>query len=65
VHLVARQLLTTGRIDAPTYAAAQELLGDRGMVEIVALCGYYTLVSFTLNAFDVPLPPGEEPTWPA
>ncbi len=65
VHLVARQLLTTGRIDAPTYAAAQELLGDRGMVEIVALCGYYTLVSFTLNAFEVPLPPGEEPTWPA
>ncbi len=27
------------------------------MVELVSLCGYYTLVSFLLNAFDVPLLP--------
>ena len=42
---------------------ARQLLGDRGIVELVTLCGYYTLVSFTLNGFDVPLPPGETPTW--
>ncbi len=28
------------------------------MVELVTLCGYYVLVSFTLNAFDIGLPPG-------
>ena len=28
-------------------------------MELVTLAGYYTLVSFTLNAFDVPLPDGE------
>jgi hypothetical protein len=33
------------------------------MVELVSLCGYYTLVSFTLNAFEVPLPAGIAPTW--
>jgi hypothetical protein len=33
-------------------------------VELVTLCGYYTLVSFSLNAFAVPLPPGEDATWP-
>jgi hypothetical protein len=33
------------------------------MVELVALCGYYTLVSFLLNAFTVPLPPGALPMW--
>ena len=46
------------------YETAHALLGDRGIVELVTLCGYYSLVSFTLNAFDVPLPPGETLTWP-
>ncbi len=34
--------------------------GERGVVELVGTCGYYTLVSMTLNAFDVPLPDGEK-----
>ena len=41
--------------------------GDRGrdrpldslLDEFVTLAGYYTLVSFTLNSFEVPLPGGE------
>jgi 4-carboxymuconolactone decarboxylase len=63
VYTVARQLVDGGRIDESAYDAARQLLGDRGIVELVTLCGYYTLVSFTLNGFDVPLPPGETPTW--
>lgn len=63
VHAVAEQLGARGRVDAETYGAAQRLLGDHGMVELVSLCGYYTLVSFTLNAFDVPLPTGVPSTW--
>jgi len=65
VHAVARQLVDDGHVHRDTYEAARQLLGDRGVVELVTLCGYYTLVSFTLNAFDVALPPGESPTWPA
>jgi len=34
------------------------------MVELVTLCGYYTLISFLLNAFDVQLPEGTAPRWP-
>ncbi|HXM58969.1 MAG TPA: carboxymuconolactone decarboxylase family protein [Candidatus Dormibacteraeota bacterium] len=63
VYDFARQLVVGGRVDDPTYASAIELLGNEGVVELVSLCGYYTLVSFTLNAFDVPLPPGTEPAW--
>jgi 4-carboxymuconolactone decarboxylase len=63
VYVVARQLTETGRLDQDAYAAAQRLLGDTGLVELVALCGYYTLVSFLLGAFAVPLPPGAAPTW--
>jgi 4-carboxymuconolactone decarboxylase len=63
VYTIARQLTETGRVDQDAYAAAQQLLGDTGVVELVSLCGYYTLVSFLLNAFAVPLPPGIPPTW--
>lgn len=52
-------LLETGRVDPALYDAARAHLGDGGLVELVTLAGYYTLVSFTLNAFEVPLPSGE------
>jgi 4-carboxymuconolactone decarboxylase len=63
VYDFARQLVVGGRVDHDTYARAAELLGNQGVVELVSLCGYYTLISFTLNAFTVPLPPGAEPVW--
>jgi 4-carboxymuconolactone decarboxylase len=65
VYTVARQLTTRGRLDAEAYGAAQQLVGDAGLVELVSLCGYYTLVSYLLNAFTVPLPAGATPAWPA
>ena len=63
VYAVARQLSQSGRLDQQTYDAAHAFLGDAGMVELVSLCGYYTLISFLLNAFAVPLPPGAAPMW--
>ena len=60
---MARQLTTGGQLDRDAFAAAQRLLGDAGVVELVSLCGYYTLVSFLLNAFTVPLPPGAPAAW--
>jgi 4-carboxymuconolactone decarboxylase len=63
VYAVAWQLTQTGQLSQDAYDAAQQLLGDAGVVELVSLCGYYTLVSFLLNAFAVPLPPGAVPRW--
>jgi 4-carboxymuconolactone decarboxylase len=40
---------------------ARERFGESGVMELVALLGYYTLVSMTLNVFEVPLPEGEPP----
>jgi 4-carboxymuconolactone decarboxylase len=64
VYMVARQLSDAGRLDQETYEAAHRLLGDAGMVELVSLCGYYTVICFLLNAFTVPLPPDALPMWP-
>jgi 4-carboxymuconolactone decarboxylase len=63
VYTVARELTTTGRISQEHYDAAAELLGETAMVELVSLCGYYSLISFLLNSFDVALPEGVQPNW--
>jgi 4-carboxymuconolactone decarboxylase len=63
VYTVARELALTGHVSQATYEAARDLLGEAGMVELVSLCGYYTLISYLLNAFTVELPPGAEPMW--
>ena len=64
IYSAARQLTEGGELDPKLYAAAHDLLGDQAMVELVALCGYYTLISYLLNAFDVPIPPEATPRWP-
>ena len=64
VYEVARQLLTHRRVTDATYASAEGLLGEAGMVELVALIGYYCLISMLLNLFEVPLPGDADPNWP-
>jgi hypothetical protein len=32
--------------------------GDKGVVDLAELIGYYSLVSMTLNIFEAPTPPG-------
>ncbi len=64
VYVLAHSLATHGFVPPPDYDTASQLLGDTGMVELVTLCGYYTLISFLLNAFDVQLPEGTAPRWP-
>ena len=45
----------------PSYARAVERFGETKLFELIALVGYYSLVSLLLNGFDVPLPGGETP----
>ncbi len=35
------------------YRRTVSAIGDQGVVELVGLLGYYTLISMTLNAFDI------------
>ena len=59
VYEFARQLQQTGRVALPDYAAVRERWGVRGVVELAAVIGYYTMVSMTLNVHEIPLPEGE------
>ena len=58
VHAVARELLETRGVSEPTYRAAEAQLGRTGVVELVGILGYYTLISMTIKAFEVPVPAG-------
>lgn len=61
---VARALLEHHRLDAALYAEAHAALGDAALVELVTTVGYYVLVAFTLNAFEIPLAEGMADPWP-
>mmetsp|Transcript_20003 Transcript_20003/g.69441 ORF Transcript_20003/g.69441 Transcript_20003/m.69441 type:complete len:159 (+) Transcript_20003:255-731(+) len=41
------------------YRAAVQVLGERGVFEIVTLTGFYTTLARVVNAFRVPVPTGE------
>jgi hypothetical protein len=36
------------------FRRAQDLIGDKGIVDVTALMGWFTTVSLTLMAYDVP-----------
>jgi 4-carboxymuconolactone decarboxylase len=63
VHAAAKELVETGRPRADLVEELAEKLGWPAVVELVALVGFYCMVSFTLNAFEVALPDGVAPIW--
>ncbi|CAB3669061.1 hypothetical protein LMG27174_02052 [Paraburkholderia rhynchosiae] len=65
IYAFASQLLARHFVDEATYAQTQELLGVKGVVELVAVIGYYSFIAMTLNAHEVPLPAGATPSLPA
>ena len=50
-----------GRVSDDVYAAAVAEFGEHGVVDMVGLSGYYTLIAMVLNTARVPLAPGVTP----
>ena len=46
------------------YKAVVDRFGERGVVDLIGACGYYTLVSMVLNVERTPLPEGATPLQP-
>lgn len=61
VYEYSREIQQTGQVPLSVYRAVKERWGERGVVELTAVIGYYTMVSMTLNAHEIPLPDGVEP----
>src|SRR4051812_32935708 len=60
---VATELNRMRSVSDATYADALARFGARKVVELIALVGYYTMVSLTLNAHEIPLPEGVIPAF--
>lgn len=60
VRRVALELVAERALSQNTWEAACDVLGVRGVVDLVVLVGYYDLMALMLAAFRVPLPEGAQ-----
>lgn len=61
VHAVTVALAQRRALPDALHDRALSILGQERLVDLIGICGYYTLISMTLIAFDVPLPDGMKP----
>ena len=61
VYNFCSELLSTKQVSDGTFEAAVKLLGERGVVDLMGVVGYYQLVSMLLNTDRYPMPNGMSP----
>ena len=60
VYNFSRELHETQGVSDATFRAALDRFGERGVVDLIAVNGFYGLVSMALNVDQTPLPAGEK-----
>ncbi|HUF71819.1 MAG TPA: carboxymuconolactone decarboxylase family protein [Gammaproteobacteria bacterium] len=60
VYKLVSELLYDRRVSDATFETAVATLGERGVVDVVGIVGYYGMVSLFLNIDEYPLPDGVE-----
>lgn len=58
VYAFCTELYRETRVRNAAFKRIVDLFGERGLIDLVGLCGYYTAVSMTLNVAETPLPAG-------
>jgi 4-carboxymuconolactone decarboxylase len=61
IYNFTTELLNTKQVSDATFAAVKDKLGERGVVDLVGVVGYYQLVSMLLNVDRYPVAPGLTP----
>lgn len=61
VYDFCAELHQTYGVSDATYARAVSALGEQGVVDLVALHGYYTMIGMILNVAHTPVPKGSVP----
>src|SRR5271154_265448 len=61
VYDFCTELRSTHHVSDAMLGAAMAVLGEAGVIDLIAVSGYYDLVSMTLNVAEVALPDGLEP----
>ena len=58
VYDFCTQLHRKRNVTDATYRRAVAILGEKGVMDLIGVSGYYTAVSMTLNVAEVPVPGG-------
>ena len=61
VYNFVSELLNTKQVSDATFAAAKAAFGERGVVDIIAVTGWYNIVSMMLNVDRYPVLDGTQP----
>lgn len=56
-----QELLHNKSVSDPTWALAQQHFGDQGIIDLVAHCGYYSLLAMVMNTTRRALPDNAAP----
>jgi 4-carboxymuconolactone decarboxylase len=59
-----QELHTRRSVSDDTYARAVSAFGEQGVMDVVGLSGYYTMLAMVLNTARTPLPAGRQPELP-
>lgn len=65
VYNFSHELHSKKQVTDVTYKAVVDLFGEQGAMDLIAVNGYYVLVSMVLNVDRTPLPGGAKPGLPA
>jgi 4-carboxymuconolactone decarboxylase len=65
VYNFCHELHTTTRVSDATYKAVVDAFGEQGVMDLIAVNGYYVLVAMTLNVDRTPIPGDAPPPLPA
>ena len=60
VYNFANELLETKQVSDATFKAVVDKYGEKGVVDIIGVMGYYQIVSMLLNVDRYPLPAGTQ-----
>ena len=55
------ELSRTRAVSEPTYQRALQAFGERGIIDLCGIHGYYSLLAIVLNVSQAPLPDGAKP----
>jgi 4-carboxymuconolactone decarboxylase len=56
VYDFCTEVHSNGQVSDVTYAAAKGRFGERGVIDLATICGYYSLLAIVMNVARTPLP---------
>ena len=65
IYQFLKELHETKAIGDATFKAVLDKFGERGVIDLIGVTGYYTMLAMVLNVAQMPLPNGVPPPLPA